>query len=90
MKGCLNCNTPFNDTVYRTTVCSCCGKELHTCKNCKFYNPSSHWECLETVDEYISDKDRANFCSFFELAEIDDKQKKKTIKKEDLDSLFNL
>jgi hypothetical protein len=51
--------------VFRSSVCPYCGKDLRVCLNCRFYSPGSHWECGETIDEPVKDKDRANFCSFF-------------------------
>jgi hypothetical protein len=38
---------------------------LRVCLNCEFYSPGAHWDCRETIDELVKDKDRANFCSFF-------------------------
>lgn len=92
MKGCLYCGTPFDGPVYRTTVCPKCGREMHICKNCKFYNPSSHWECREVIEEYVQDKDRANFCSNFELGEITNngENNRQKVTKVDLDKLFNI
>ncbi len=57
--------------IYRTTVCPDCGADLHSCVNCRFYSPSSHYECKETVDELVKDKERANFCDFFSVNKDD-------------------
>jgi hypothetical protein len=35
--------------------------------NCRFYSPGSHWDCSETIPEAVRDKERGNFCDFFEL-----------------------
>ena len=51
--------------VTRMTECPICGCDLHSCKGCKFYDTSSHYECRENVDSPVSDKERANFCEFF-------------------------
>jgi hypothetical protein len=51
--------------VYRSTTCSSCGKDLKICLNCRFYSPGAHWDCAESIDEPVNDKDRANFCTFF-------------------------
>jgi len=55
--------------VYRTTTCPRCGKDLKVCLNCKFYSPGAHWDCSETIDELVADKDRGNFCTFFVFGE---------------------
>jgi hypothetical protein len=51
--------------VYRNSTCSKCGRDLKICLNCRFYSPGAHWDCAESVDEPVHDKDRANFCTFF-------------------------
>ena len=65
---CRKCGKPvLIAEVYRTTVCADCGADLHSCINCKYYAPGSHYDCHETVDELVSDKERANFCHSFSL-----------------------
>ncbi|MBI9100897.1 MAG: hypothetical protein JEY99_00665 [Spirochaetales bacterium] len=53
--------------VYRSTECPSCGRDAKVCKNCVFYSPNSHWECREHVPEAVMDKEKANFCGFFNL-----------------------
>lgn len=69
MSYCHACRHQFDDRtrVYRNTECEACGKELHVCLNCRFYDPSAHWECRETISEPVREKDRANFCDHFSL-----------------------
>jgi hypothetical protein len=67
MYGCHFCHSEVDNPreVFRTSVCSKCGKDLKICLNCRFYNPGAHWDCSESIDEPVKDKDRSNFCSFF-------------------------
>lgn len=58
--------------IYRTSTCPVCGTDLHSCKNCQFYAPGSHYNCHETVDEEVRDKERANFCDFFRAKKLFD------------------
>lgn len=51
--------------INRSSVCSDCGADLHCCRNCRFYDQGSHYDCHETVDEEVRDKERANFCDWF-------------------------
>ena len=67
MGNCYNCGTEFENKVYRNTECSICGKDAKVCLNCRFYSPGSHWDCSENIREAVREKDRANFCDFFEL-----------------------
>ena len=67
MYACHFCKTAVENPreVYRDTTCSSCHRDLKICLNCKFYSPGAHWDCSETIDEPVRDKDRANFCTFF-------------------------
>ena len=67
MYACHSCGKPIDNPreVYRSTACSGCGKDLKVCLNCRFYSPGAHWDCAESIDEQVTDKERANFCTFF-------------------------
>ena len=54
--------------VYRSSTCPSCGKDVKVCLNCRFYEPGAHWDCRETIQEPVRDKDRANFCDYFVLS----------------------
>jgi hypothetical protein len=67
MHACHFCATAVENPreVYRSSSCASCGKDLKICLNCRFYSPGAHWDCAESVDEQVVEKDRANFCTFF-------------------------
>ncbi len=67
MYACHYCGTDVGNPreIYRNSTCSGCGKDLKICLNCRFYAPGAHWDCNETVEEMVADKERANFCTFF-------------------------
>ena len=68
---CKKCGKPINQiSITRSSTCDFCGADLHSCINCKFYSPGSHYDCHENVDELIKDKDRANFCDYYSPAQI--------------------
>lgn len=70
---CKKCGNQINKSsseITRNSTCEFCGADLHSCINCKFYSPGSHYDCRETVEELVKDKDRANFCDFFSVATI--------------------
>ena len=62
------------EKVYRTTLCPSCGKEVKVCLNCGFYTPSAHWDCHETIPEPVREKDKVNFCDYFQLTSKDAKK----------------
>ncbi|MCO6431740.1 MAG: hypothetical protein J5J00_12855 [Deltaproteobacteria bacterium] len=53
----------------RSESCPKCGRDLHVCLNCKFYEPSAHNQCREPQAERVLEKDRSNFCDFFTFTE---------------------
>lgn len=67
MHACHFCGAAVQNPreVFRGTSCPGCGKDLKICLNCRFYSPGAHWDCSETIDEMVADKDRANFCTYF-------------------------
>jgi len=47
------------------TVCPKCGKPLHSCTNCAFFDPAAPLECRKPLETRVDSKARANRCSFF-------------------------
>lgn len=53
--------------IGRLEECPNCGKDLHSCVQCKLYDRSYHSDCRESQSGYVSDKERSNFCEFFQF-----------------------
>ncbi len=51
----------------RSEECPWCGADVRVCRNCRFYDEGAYNECREPLAERVVDKDRANFCEYFEL-----------------------
>ena len=66
---CWKCGkkTVINGTVSRSDECPNCGADIRCCRNCKFYAPGAHFDCHETSEELVVDKEKANFCDYFKL-----------------------
>jgi len=66
---CWYCGSPVTneEPIGRSARCGTCGKDLRSCKNCRFYLPGSRGDCREAGAEGQSDKERANFCDWFSL-----------------------
>ena len=75
MQVCFKCGYKLNDSleVFRSTDCPECRKPLKVCRNCRFYSPGAKWDCHETIDEQVKEKENANFCSYFSFIKIDEK-----------------
>jgi hypothetical protein len=48
-------------------LCPKCGFELHSCKQCAFFDPGKRFECMQPVTKRIEKKDARNDCTFYEL-----------------------
>ena len=65
---CAKCGNPFpiKDRIGRRETCPKCDADLHACVNCRHYSPGAHNDCNETQAEWVKEKERANFCDYFE------------------------
>lgn len=66
-------------------------KEKHLCINCRFYFKGAHYDCRENIDELVKDKDRPNFCEYFQLDEklLEKNEKAKKESSSKSEELFN-
>lgn len=53
--------------VQRTDGCPYCHSDLKCCLNCRLHDPGANNQCLEPQAEWVTDKDKGNFCEFFEF-----------------------
>jgi len=60
-------NLTLTDHVGRREMCAFCGADLHVCLNCRFYDPVAYNACREPQAERVLDKDRSNFCDYFDF-----------------------
>lgn len=58
---------PTMDDIEPSSVCPKCDNDLHTCRNCVFFDTSARFECTQPVPERVAPKDRRNQCEFFEI-----------------------
>lgn len=52
-------------SISRTDECPHCGADTHCCLNCENYDPYAHNKCREPQAEWVTDREKANFCDFF-------------------------
>lgn len=53
--------------IVRDTECPHCHRDLHACVQCRDYDPHAHNKCRESQAEWVTDRDRRNFCDYFKL-----------------------
>ncbi len=56
----------YSNTPGRRDDCSKCHADVHVCRNCKFYDRAAYNECREPSADRVIEKDRANFCDFYQ------------------------
>jgi hypothetical protein len=54
------------EKILRRDECPHCGRDLRCCRNCRHFDPRVHNQCREVVAEWVADKERGNFCEYFD------------------------
>ena len=69
MSACHFCGTALDPKmrIVRDTSCPSCGRDLHACVQCRHYDLHAHNHCREPQAEWVTDRDRRNFCDYFSL-----------------------
>lgn len=64
---CHACNNTFqiDGFISRASECPHCSADVHCCLNCDNYDPAAHNRCREPQAEWVSNREKANFCGFF-------------------------
>jgi len=63
---CYNCATQLPNGIDFAGKCPKCGADLHCCKQCAQFEPSTRFQCLKPIPARIAVKDKANDCALFE------------------------
>jgi len=62
---CAQCGTVLQGST--DGQCPKCGFELHSCKQCMYFDPGSRFECMQPVTVRVAKKDARNDCTFYEI-----------------------
>ena len=71
---CGQCGTVLNVSSQPLGQCPKCGFELHSCKQCTYFDPSKRFECMQPVPERVAKKDARNECQFYSISVRVEKQ----------------
>ena len=91
MPKCVFCGEEINleFKIGRRDECTKCGNDLHACVQCRFYDRSYHNQCRENQASQVADKEKSNFCEFFEFGrDVGYENKAVDSSKKKLDDLF--
>lgn len=69
MKLCHRCGREVRllAELQRTDSCPYCRSDLKCCLNCRFFDPAANNQCREPQAEWCPEKEKANFCEYFEF-----------------------
>jgi len=64
---CAECGAILENLSATLGQCPKCKSDLHSCKQCEYFDPSSRFECSQPIPARISPKDKGNNCTFFSI-----------------------
>jgi hypothetical protein len=64
---CAQCGTLLTSISEPIGKCPKCGFELHSCRQCTYFDTSSRFECTQPIPERIARKDERNDCTFYSM-----------------------
>ncbi len=53
------------DSIGFDAACRKCGAALHSCSQCRHFDPSARFECTQPIPERIVSKKAGNRCAFY-------------------------
>jgi hypothetical protein len=62
---CYNCSTTLPPGTLFDGPCPKCGTQLHCCKQCSHFEPSTRFQCTKPIPVRIPVKDQQNDCALF-------------------------
>ncbi|OGQ23029.1 MAG: hypothetical protein A3I05_07360 [Deltaproteobacteria bacterium RIFCSPLOWO2_02_FULL_44_10] len=74
--------------IGRGDECPHCHADLHACRQCRFFDLTVSQQCREPQAEFVSNKEKANFCGYFEFCGKSLNVNPATDAKRKLDDLF--
>ena len=69
-RHCHNCGREWelDGQPGRSESCHGCNEDLRVCLNCVFHDRSVAYQCRERRAEPVTEKNRSNFCEYFDFA----------------------
>jgi len=71
---CSQCGTLLQAMTEPLGQCPKCAFELHSCKQCTYFDPSSRFECMQPIAERVARKDARNDCTSYKIRVMVEKE----------------
>jgi len=62
---CAACGATIQANVSPEATCPKCRADLHTCRQCTYFDPGARWECRKPITARIVNKAANNKCELF-------------------------
>ena len=62
---CASCGATASTSIRQDSSCPKCNAELHTCRQCTYFDPGAHFECSKSIPKRIVNKNARNQCELF-------------------------
>lgn len=62
---CSSCGAKAPSQIGAESSCPNCKGDLHTCRQCAYFDPSARFECSKTISARIVNKNARNTCELF-------------------------
>ncbi len=62
---CASCAATLEPRITADSRCPKCGADLHSCRQCTFFDPGARFECRQPITARIVNKQARNTCELF-------------------------
>jgi hypothetical protein len=62
---CAACGAKAPSVINLESSCSKCNADLHSCKQCTYFDPGARFECIKPITARIVNKNARNPCELF-------------------------
>jgi hypothetical protein len=62
---CASCGAPTPPNIHIASSCTKCNADLHTCRQCTYFDPGARFQCLKPITARIVNKNARNTCELF-------------------------
>jgi len=62
---CAACGEKAPPNITVESSCAKCNADLHSCRQCTYFDPGAHFECSKSIAARIMDKHARNTCELF-------------------------
>jgi hypothetical protein len=71
---CAMCGAKAPSNITAESTCENCKAELHSCRQCNYFDPSARFECSKKITARIVNKNARNACELFAVRTVVERQ----------------